>query len=256
MNNLLPIQAELLAPLFFRFPTRMVLAYLQGHMGEGAADMLDSPRCGRISVGDFVFFAGDSGSECADNLLRSLPAGKRRCLIPQDEYWCRKIEFYYPARCAKTIRFAMQDGSTGFDMDKLTSFAQDLSREYELIPFDKALYDCSKKQAWSADFCALFPSYEDFAARGMGCAVLHEGELLAGATSYLVYDGGIEIQIASKPQHRNQGLATACGARLILSCLEKGIAPCWDAANVQSLGLAEKLGYRLDHSYAAYMLAL
>lgn len=51
---------------------------------------------------------------------------------------------------------------------------------------------------------------------------------------------------------RGRGLATACGARLILDCLERGLYPNWDAHDSRSLHLAEKLGYRLDHPYRAY----
>ena len=46
-------------------------------------------------------------------------------------------------------------------------------------------------------------------------------------------------------------MASACGARLILECLTRGIYPGWDAHDRRSLALAEKLGYRLDHPYTA-----
>ena len=42
--------------------------------------------------------------------------------------------------------------------------------------------------------------------------------------------------------------APACGAALVLTCLARGLYPSWDAANRESVALAEKLGYRLvDH---------
>ena len=36
-------------------------------------------------------------------------------------------------------------------------------------------------------------------------------------------------------------------AALILQCLEEGLYPSWDAQNMISVHLAEKLGYELDH---------
>ena len=53
---------------------------------------------------------------------------------------------------------------------------------------------------------------------------------------------------------RQAGLAQACGAKLILECLDRGLYPSWDAHDRRSLSLAEKLGYHLDHEYPAYII--
>ena len=49
------------------------------------------------------------------------------------------------------------------------------------------------------------------------------------------------------------GLATACGAALVLSCLERGLYPSWDAHTSISLHLAEKLGYVSAGPYLVYV---
>lgn len=49
-----------------------------------------------------------------------------------------------------------------------------------------------------------------------------------------------------------RGQVTACGAALILQCLQRGLYPSWDAANMESVALAEKLGYVLDHPYITF----
>ena len=38
-------------------------------------------------------------------------------------------------------------------------------------------------------------------------------------------------------------------------CLKEGLYPSWDAQNMNSVRLAEKLGYELDYEYAAYEVA-
>lgn len=53
-----------------------------------------------------------------------------------------------------------------------------------------------------------------------------------------------------------KGLAAACASALILECLNRGLYPSWDAANRESLALAEKLGYRFDREYPAYDVQL
>lgn len=55
-----------------------------------------------------------------------------------------------------------------------------------------------------------------------------------------------------REDHRRKGLAYACGSKLILECLEKGLYPSWDAQNKWSVALAQKLGYHFSHEYVAY----
>ena len=38
----------------------------------------------------------------------------------------------------------------------------------------------------------------------------------------------------------------------LLQCLEEGLYPSWDAQNMNSVYLAEKLGYEFDHEYTVY----
>lgn len=51
---------------------------------------------------------------------------------------------------------------------------------------------------------------------------------------------------------RRKGLASVCGAKLILECMKRGLYPSWDAQNKGSVALAEKLGYHFSHEYVAY----
>ena len=87
---------------------------------------------------------------------------------------------------------------------------------------------------------------------GLGVVIRKDGHLAAGASSYTAYRGGIEIEIDTKKEYRRKGLACACGARLILECLSRGLYPSWDAQNKWSVALAEKLGYHFSHAYDAY----
>lgn len=49
-------------------------------------------------------------------------------------------------------------------------------------------------------------------------------------------------------------LATVAAAALILDCLDNGKYPSWDAANLNSVKLAQKLGYVLEYPYDAYYI--
>ena len=101
-----------------------------------------------------------------------------------------------------------------------------------------------------------YGDYATYKKLGLGVAVLKDKELVAGASSYSRYQEGIEIEIDTREDYRRNGLAYACGAKLILECLKRGLYPSWDAQNRCSLALAEKLGYHFSHEYVAYEVAI
>ena len=117
---------------------------------------------------------------------------------------------------------------------------------------DADLFALCRSSAWCQDLVSQFEDYETYKKLGIGIAVLKGESLAAGASSYARYREGIEIQIDTKEEFRRNGLAYACGAKLILECLNKGLYPSWDAQNQASAALAEKLGYHFDYEYRAF----
>ena len=75
---------------------------------------------------------------------------------------------------------------------------------------------------------------------------------MSGASSYTRYREGIEIEVDTVKAERRKHLALIACSALILRCLNEGLYPSWDAQNMASVRLAEKLGYQVDHEYAAY----
>ena len=102
--------------------------------------------------------------------------------------------------------------------------------------------------------CWNFASYRQFEANALGVFILHRGELVSGASAYAFFRGGIEVEIDARVDYRRRGLATVCGAALILECLKRALYPNWDAHIKLSLSLAQKLGYALDREYPCYCL--
>ena len=97
-------------------------------------------------------------------------------------------------------------------------------------------------------------SYEEFKNKGLGYIVLKDEQHVCIASSYTSYHNTIGITIVTLEEHRRKGLAAACAATLILECLKRGVNPEWEAANMESVSLAEKLGYHYDHSFDVYSL--
>lgn len=249
--------------LFGDWSETMIWSCLQGVMGEIYGDDAEQPRAAMAWIGDFCFFAGKPDRE----LVRFWPlSGGQEFMIVvlQNQEWARLLEEEYRQKLEdspcfgdrqvlrRVTRYAMKKEGDVFDRRKLWEAVAGLDPQYTLKMIDEELYYECRREQWSRDLVAQFPDYEHYQALGLGVVVLDGGKLVAGASSYTRYREGIEIEIDTSKEYRRRGLAYACGARLILECLSRGLYPSWDAHNRQSVGLAEKLGYHLDHEYEAF----
>lgn len=81
-----------------------------------------------------------------------------------------------------------------------------------------------------------------------------DGQLISIASSYNTYKNTIGVTIGTLEEYRRRGIAAACTASLILECLNRGIYPEWEAANMASVALSEKLGYHFDKEYDIYFI--
>lgn len=247
------IDTSCVAPLFAGWEETLIWSCLQGVMGDiyAEATVGESPVSAMAILGDFAFLAGKPDKA----LVQYRPESHKDSfiiMVGQSEAWEDLIEECYP-ECAKRVsRYALKKEPEVFDIQHLESLAAALPQGYELAMLEeKQFYEC-KAQGWSQDLVSQFESYESYRERGLGVVVLWKGTVVAGASSYSVYQDGIEIEIDTLEEHRRKGLATACGARLILECLKRGYYPSWDAQNLWSVALAEKLGYHYSHTYTAY----
>lgn len=238
-----------IAHLFAGWDETMVWSCLQDCMGIAYADDLQNPQSAQILIAGFCFFAGKTNEELIQN-RRELSF----VLIPQNPAWERAIPQVYGQQVVKRTRYATKTEST-FDLPRLVAMTASLPQPYELRMIDSALYHRIIASKWAVDLCGNFEHCEDFLQNGLGVVVLKNGEIVSGASAYTYYNGGIEIEIDTHEDERRKGLALACGAKLILECLTRGIYPSWDAHNTGSLNLAEKLGYHFDREYSVYEFA-
>lgn len=242
------------ARLFGGWQETMVWSCLQGVMGRIYADDPVRPAAAAAVLADFCFFAGRPAEElarrgpCADGERRF------RILTPQNEEWAALLEGCWGSRVRRVTRYAFRKDPSTFDRAALERAAAALPEGFALRPMDEELYHWCRRQGWCADWAANYPAWREYQAHGLGVTAIPEEAKrpVAGASSYTSYRGGIEIQIDTLPAYRRRGLARACGAALILQCLDRGLYPSWDAQNPASAALAESLGYRPDRSYPAY----
>lgn len=238
--------------LFEGWQDTMVWSCLDGTMGHlYVSPDSECPESAMAILGSFCFFAGKPDAAlaaykpdwCTQDFIM---------MIAEDPAWFGVIESVYGDRAQRITRYAIRKEPDVFDPGYLQSIVDGLDSQYRLCMIDEPLYHRCLAEGWSNDFVLQFPTWEMFRDLGLGVVAMHGDTLAAGASSYTRYRGGIEIEIDTREDYRRRGLASACAAKLILACLERGLYPSWDAHTEISVALAEKLGYHMSHPYVTY----
>ena len=235
--------------IFANWEETLIWSCLQNVMGKVLVTNKENPKSACAYVGCFMFFAGEPDKELVLNKGNGF-----NIMVPQNELWARLIEECYPdSKCF--TRYAIKK-DTKFDVAKLKANLSLLPSGYELKKIDSELYDKCFENPETVDFVSTFGTKEKYLELGRGVVALKDGKIVAGASSYTRYKNGIEIEVDTLESERRNHLATVCCSALILNCLEEGLYPSWDAHNMNSVHLAQKLGYEFSHEYAAYEVSV
>ena len=233
------------AHLFEGWQETLIYSCLQKVMGKIFVTDPEAPEAAMAYVGCFAFYAGAPDKE----LVGNKPDGFV-IMVPRNKAWEDCTEECFP-KAKKVTRYAIKK-DTQFDKDLLRNMIMKLPDGYELKEIDERIYDMCLPDPVTRDFVSSFESKERYLEIGRGMVILKSGRIVAGASSYTRYKEGIEIEVDTVEQERRKGLATIASAALVLRCLDEGLYPSWDAQNMNSVHLAEKLGYEFDHEYTAY----
>ena len=231
--------------LFKGWEETLIYSCLQNVMGRVFVTDPDNPKSAMAFVGCFGFYAGEPDRELVENKPEGFVI-----MTPQNEEWASLIEDCFPSS-KRVIRYAIKK-DTQFDVEALKNKISELPEGYELKPIDSDIYDLCLENPVTRDFVSAFESKEKYLELGRGIVILKDGNIVSGASSYTRYKTGIEIEVDTAESERRKQLATIVCAALIVQCLEEGLYPSWDAQNMNSVHLAEKLGYEFSHEYVAY----
>lgn len=223
----------------------LIYSCIQKVMGRIYVTDIDNPKSAFAFVGCFGFYAGEPEKE----LVINKPDGFV-IMTPQNESWAKLIETCFPT-AKRVTRYAIKK-NTIFNTDELKNNIRMLPAGYELKKIDADIYDKCLDSPVTADFVSAFEGKDKYLSIGRGMVITKDDKIVAGASSYTRYLEGIEIEVDTMPDERRKNLATIACSALILNCLEEGLYPSWDAQNMNSVHLAEKLGYEYDHEYIAY----
>jgi hypothetical protein len=231
-------------------------ACIEGKMGRAWVDKKDNPSMAMVIVADFCYLLGSISSNSLDlNIDELIEKCKRKVIVAEDSTWVSIIERFCPNGLNIFTRYSIKKEFDVFDKSVLISYINAIDSKFNIVSIDEALFSKVLEDSFMADCCSNYSSLEEYMKHGIGYAITHNGEIIAAASSYSYCEGSIEVTIGTKENYRRKGLALAVAARLILGCMERGIYPSWDAANVESVALAEKLGYHFDKEYEVYSIS-
>lgn len=249
-------ELNIVEPICMESREVLIRAAVEGKMGHVWVPKLENPPFCLINLGDFAFVRGvtpKSGGalELKEQIYESCG---NTFLTPQDERWADWIQDTFLGDYRQVTRYALKKDEQHFDEETLKGYMKQIPAGIHIRPIDGKLFHKALKEEWSRDFCSNFRDEEHFMKEGLGFVALKGRELVSGCSAYGVSSGMLEIEVGTRKDYRRQGLALACSAALVLECLERGIYPNWDAANLKSVGLAEKLGYVFEKEYTVYQL--
>lgn len=236
----------------FKADDVVLTSCLEGNLGRVWVDHFSEPKVAVVVGADFCFLFGDTNAIQVVNLKAHLHEHAQRKVIVCSSDWGQLIEQQFPNEHKKFKRYAVRISS--FNDTDLRQFTNNIDEKFTIKKIDKALYYKALQRNWTEDFCSFYKSYDDFEANGLGYVIIDNDEIVAGASSYTYCKGKIDITIGTLEEYRRQRLALACASKLILECLNRNILPQWDAANLQSVALAEKLGYQFVQEYTVYSI--
>lgn len=244
----MPGQAASLRAIFAQ--TVPLRGMIEAAFSRGRVHQTPDGTCAALTAGDFVILGGEPELPAGAALLHAALSGSA----------CDQPLVYAPGRWKDIMtkmgyRYAVSR-RWSFDHDvqpedaHLQAILQGMPENAAFQPIEgnRLIMQCFCTP-WMHDFVSQFSSCEDYRANAVGVLLKVDGAPVAGASAYLSYEGGIELQVETRPDSRGRGYATFAAAKVILMAHERGWIATWDAANAASARIAEKLGYQPTGAY-------
>ena len=194
-----PTRDERVFDLFHGLPGAhgMVEAARHG-MGRAWADSPVHPRAAVVAVGDFLYCGGAPGLSAARLVRTAVSSEKRSWLVYAPGAWKNALDRVAPNMPCTRYAFDPHVQPEDARLRRLLADAPE-NLTFERIAGER-IAKC-REAAWSRDFVSLFTD-ERYERDGLGVLAMLDGEPVAGASSYVAYPGGIEVQVETRSEFR------------------------------------------------------
>lgn len=209
------------------------------------ADNVEQPNIALSFIGGCIIYGGDANHNSARDLIHSMEV--QPAILSYPESWAALVKDEYKEKAKIETRYYLPFAS--LDKERLLSIDLSTNNGYRIERIDEQLAEKLKGEIGEEYQIYHYPSLRDFAEKGCGFCITNRNEICSAAAAFLRSGNKIQIQVNTKQQYRQQGMATKTSAYMLRYCLENGITADWDAANTHSRDLAYKLGYTECISY-------
>ncbi len=196
---------------------------------------------GRVYEAGFIYLDGEADMSVFDE---HVGAWRQRMFIFLSDSWKNAVLRKH-AELRTVTRYIMK--RTRFDKQALDAICASVPTGYTVSDFDLEAFALRPFRHG-----ANYETFASFKQYGAGSVARHSGNIVSSASSFITFDGAVEVDVSTNADYRRKGLAAACCAKMLIECDEKGLSAHWDAQNTASRALAEKLGYETERAYAAY----
>lgn len=235
-----------------KFNDSLIFSVFENIAGELWVDDLKKPAISLACYKDFCFLSGkpQAVDGIKDNIFSQ---SDNPVLIADNSLWADYLKKY--ALIKKTVRYKLV-APEKFDTELLSELSEKIKAcpELELKLVTSADFDSFNPEGWEHDLRGCSENSSDFMKNSLGVVIKDKNSVVCIASAYTYYSKGIEVQIETKKEYRNRGLALSASAALVLECIKRGLTPHWDAAHEQSARLALRLGFVMQGEYTAYEL--
>lgn len=200
---------------------------------------------GTIYEAGFIYLEGTPSKDEAVNIDKFCEKWPYRMFVCLSPEW--EKEMFSNSHFLSLTRYVMKRDRNSFK-DKLQQYTTNIPKGFDLKIFDKAAYDAKPFRHGSN-----YSTFEDFSKNGYGAVLWHNGKVISSSSSYITFNDKVELDISTLPEYRRMGFALACCAQMILLCDSADIEVHWDAQNLASKKLAQKLGFYLEYEYSAFI---
>lgn len=242
---------EKIKSLFDGFYDSIMFSYFDGIYGNGFCDNCDRPQTAVIQAGDFYFVAGKI--QLQHEIMELVGDNRWAVIVPDTIKWFDALNSKEKPLIL-VDRFHTCPPTEGFNIEEIQKNVDKicLHKGFKLEKIDEYYYNKALESHWSEFFVNNYKCFDDYSKHGFGYIITKDKEIISGASTYSYYENGVELELATHENYRKMGFASITASSFILECMRRRLIPHWDARNLTSLKIAEKIGFTLRDKYPAF----
>lgn len=208
MQVVTPDSIHLVSDLFAEHRRRRHLIDhgIENEVGTAFVDSPSHPAVAVLTVGRVTLFGGDPEHPSAKGIVASLSGA---ICTPEDDTWSKLIREVHGSRIESWRRVEFDSGN--LDPTKIEEIT---NRPVDGLRIERVDEELAVRLAHDVGggFFGKFRSLEQFLDIGFGYCGIVDESVVSGATTGVVCERGIGIQVETHSEYQRMGIGTSCGS--------------------------------------------